>query len=162
MSTGWRLATPTYYRFCIPFILGDKKKVIYLDSDLLVRKDLSDFFNIDITDNYLAAVTDCSFNPKDGRKFQINDKEVRLTKYFNSGVLLLNCEKIREDNLKDAFSRLLDYHKKRPFNFLDQDILNIACNNNVKIVSPKFNFVINSYYGGMIAPYEETIYAEKI
>ena len=161
LSTGWRLATPCYYRFCIPFILGDKKKVIYLDSDLLVRKDLSEFFNIDISNEYLAAVTDCSFNPQDGRKIQINDKEVRLTKYFNSGVLLLNCEKIREDNLKDTFSRLLDYHKERPFNFLDQDILNIACNNNVKIVSPKFNFVINSYYGGMIAPYEKTIYAEK-
>ena len=61
LSTGRRWATPAYYRFSIPWITK-KKKAIYLDSDLLIRKDIKNLFDIDLEEYCYAAVVDGSAN----------------------------------------------------------------------------------------------------
>ena len=53
-------------------------KVLYLDSDLLVTDDLTDLFELDLGDNYLAATRSC-FSAGIG---------------FNAGVLLINNKKL--------------------------------------------------------------------
>ena len=47
LSTGRRLTTPAYYRFSIPWITK-KKKAIYLDSDLLIRKDIKNLLLMEV------------------------------------------------------------------------------------------------------------------
>ena len=47
----------TYYCLLIGELLPNEiDKCIYLDSDICICKDLSDLFNIDIKDNYIAGV----------------------------------------------------------------------------------------------------------
>ena len=49
----WTWGTATlYYKLYIPFILPHLKRILYLDGDTLVYKDLSELFNIDFQDNY--------------------------------------------------------------------------------------------------------------
>ena len=64
-----------------------------------------------------------------------------------------------------TFANLLLKHQKEKdsYRFLDQDILNIACHNKIKKLPPEYNFVLNSYYGGMLGVYEKTgkFYTEK-
>lgn len=51
------ITVQTYYRLLIGELLPNEiNKCIYLDSDICVCKDLSELFNIDIKDNYLAGV----------------------------------------------------------------------------------------------------------
>ena len=47
-------------------------KVLYLDSDLIVKGDVSELFNVELGDNLLAAVRDIDFlgnvNMQDGQR----------------------------------------------------------------------------------------------
>ena len=65
---------------------------MYLDCDILVRGGLSELYDFDLEDNYVGAAHDVN---KEIRRESI----VRLKlkgDYFNSGVQLLQLERIRE------------------------------------------------------------------
>lgn len=74
-------------------------KILYLDYDVLCRNDFSEFYEQDISDYDLAAVPD-----RYGRWFLGQ-------KYINSGVLLLNMRRIRENGLFKKCTDLLNYDK---------------------------------------------------
>ncbi len=67
-------------------------KLLYLDNDVICRKDPSDFYNIQITDFEIAGVLD-----NYGSHFFRNALFKR--DYLNSGVLLFGLSKIRETGL---------------------------------------------------------------
>ena len=127
---------PTYYRLLIADLVPLCEKCIYLDSDTLVLKDLSEFYNQNIEAYYLAGVKAAGY--------QINalQNQIRLqlddvSHYTNAGVLLMNLKKIRQDNLTQKFIELLEN------NYLDQDqdILNVACYKKIKNIHLKYNFM---------------------
>lgn len=66
-------------------------KILYLDTDVLCRKDFSDFYNTDIADYEIAAVPD-----RYGKWFFGN---IFKHDYLNSGVMLLNMANIRKSGL---------------------------------------------------------------
>lgn len=109
-------------RLVAPFFL-DLDKALYLDSDILLTKDIADLYHINIDDYYAAVCKDKNSN---------NDAEFAYLKnlpfdegddYFNSGVMLLNFRKIRQDfNLNDFPKFIKD--NERFLKYPDQDILN--------------------------------------
>jgi lipopolysaccharide biosynthesis glycosyltransferase len=116
--------TPTaFYRLSIPDLFTkDTKKVLYMDCDVVVRKDLLDLWNSDISSYYLAAVNDWGPDAP--------------TNYFNSGVMLLNLENIRQCNI---MSKARDYIKKYNPLMPDQDSLNFVANGKYLRLSQTFN-----------------------
>lgn len=109
-------------------------KVLYLDADTLVQGDLSEVYETDISDKYAAAV-------KDGLMYQFPEhiKEINLTErdfYFNSGVMLLNLDKIRQDDIIRSAVIYFNTHNEV---FGDQDVLNVVFGKDVKPLSYKYN-----------------------
>ena len=47
-----------YFRLFIPTLFPELDKAIYLDSDIVLNRDIADMFNEDIGNNYLGAVLD--------------------------------------------------------------------------------------------------------
>ena len=81
----------TFARYFIPdFVTEDK--VLYLDSDLIVTGDLTDLFELDLGENYLAAARSC-FGAGLG---------------FNAGVLLINNKKWRSENIRQQLIELTE------------------------------------------------------
>ena len=78
----------TFARYFIPDFV-EEDKVLYLDSDLVVTGDLSQLFEIELEENYLAAARSC-FGAGVG---------------FNAGVLLINNKKWKSDDIRQ---RLVD------------------------------------------------------
>ena len=118
MYRDW-ISIACYYRILIPDILPpDIKKCLYLDCDLICLKDIEELWNYDIENYYLGAVKDiasehynkCLGFPKD------HD-------YYNTGVMLLNLNKLREINLFDKCIKYCELHKDI-VNAQDQDIIN--------------------------------------
>ena len=66
-------------------------RILYLDTDVLCRKDFSDMYRADINDAEMAGVPD-----RYGKWFLGN---VFKHDYMNSGVLLFNIKRIRESGL---------------------------------------------------------------
>lgn len=131
-----------YYRIFISDIFKCYDKAIYLDCDLIVQKDLSEFFNIDIEKFVLGAILDFgviqfnnTFIPKE---YCENILKISNENYFNSGVLLINCKKFREEKIKEKC--LTTLHRIKTPIAPDQDILNVSCNKKVKFLPFKYNF----------------------
>jgi len=124
------------------FIPADVEKVLYLDVDMIVLKDLSALFETDIRNYIIAAVTDSQVKTFDNSWGGImNYKELRLpgdAKYFNTGLLLINLPKWRENNTTAKILEVIHDNKKFA-NFPDQYGLNIVLTNKWVELDPLWN-----------------------
>jgi|GEM_PF-783849 len=127
------VATPAaLLKFILPEVIPCEK-VLYLDGDLLVKEDLVDLFETDITDKYLAAVVDS------GTIYVKNEYISSVQDYFNSGVMLLNLELMREENLSEV---LIDTKmKQQDSNLMDQNIFNCVCDKRIVTLPIRYNFL---------------------
>ena len=134
-----RYITPTaLLKFDLPEIFADKDKVLYLDGDIFVQGDLREFYNTNIDDNYGAVVKSAALlKPEFHEKQSVCNND----NYFNSGVLLLNLKKMRQDNISQ---KLLEWRKYNGGYFMDQDAFNAVLSPNVKEMSCWYNFL--TYY----------------
>ena len=125
------------YKFEIPNALPEYNKAIYLDSDVIINSDLTELFNIDTGKNYAGVVKDLYSYISEHDNIRLN-KEI----YFNTGVLLLNLKKMREDNIPQ---KLFDEKKVNLYaKYMDQDIFNIVMGDNIKLLSPAYNFMLRN------------------
>lgn len=124
-----------YFRYLIPDLLQSESKALYLDSDIICRKDLKDLYNTDIT-NFAVGIV-----PGQDNDAIYNYNRLRYDKnkgYFNSGVLLLNLEYWRKNNV---FKRLMKYinEKGKFFDQQDQDALNYVLQDEKLILPLTYN-----------------------
>lgn len=52
------VTTAALLKFIIPELFKDKGKILYLDSDVIVKSDVMELFELDISDVYAAVVKD--------------------------------------------------------------------------------------------------------
>ena len=93
------VSTGAFYRLLIPDIMAqDIKKVIYLDSDLIIHLDITELWKVELGDKAVAAVP--SYLQNSGQKALHRVKYSQLCQmglvqprdYFGSGVLIINVE----------------------------------------------------------------------
>ena len=172
------ISPETYFRFYIPGLFKQYEKILYLDADLIVLKDVSLLYKENIDDYYCAAVKDsfmmtCIRNQKNNTsqypnlsylQYFITVLGMKDYNYFNAGVLLFNLDKIRKDNIEQ---KLWSFAKeKSPLEFQDQDILNAVLEGNVKYVDPKWNCLkgfgeLNPYIYHFVGPEKPWYYDKK-
>ena len=123
------------YRLFIDKILpSDIDKVLYLDCDLIVNSSLEQLWNIDLSSCPIAAVEDM-WSGKDDNYIRLGYE--KKYGYFNSGVLLINLQWWRQNNICEKFVEYLKRHNN--LKFVDQDILNGIFYENRKLISFKWN-----------------------
>jgi lipopolysaccharide biosynthesis glycosyltransferase len=136
LSSHWSIAT--YFRLLVTDILPvDLDKVLYLDSDLVVDKSLSELFNLDLAEYPLAAW---------GHHVVSNKKRLGLKNdyYFNAGVILINLAVWRRDQIaQNAFQ----FAKEHPeiVKCHDQDALNKIVDGNFLHLPQKWNSLVDLY-----------------
>lgn len=128
----------TYYRFFIARLFPEYKKILYLDSDIIVNDDISKLYNTDITDYYVAAAPEeVMAEVNTFGEYVEKTLDIKREKYFNAGILLINSEKFREFNIEQQF---IDLSKKYTFALTqDQDYLNVICKNKIKYLDLGWN-----------------------
>lgn len=114
------LTYAAYYRILLASLFGPEiEKIFYLDCDIIVLKDISSIFELDISGYALAAVLDIT-NPCDLQRMQLSIPYEKC--FFCSGVMLINLNYWREHGSEE---KLLYFSKKERHVFLhDQDALN--------------------------------------
>lgn len=120
-----------YFRLFIPTMFPELDKCIYIDSDVVLRGDLAELYDIDIGDNLIGACADRSVvEVPPLARYMENAVGVDKYSYINSGVLLMNLKKLREVEFDRHFLTLLNtYH----FDCIapDQDYLNAICSGKI-------------------------------
>ncbi len=127
-----------YLRFFIPEVLTKYDKVIYLDADVIVNGDISKLYNIDLEDYLVGAVADEVVKNSD-LFIQYVEKylNVNSTKYFNSGVMLINSKKFRDEKIFEVFSNMSEEIRFEVAP--DQDYLNVICKDKVLYLNQGWN-----------------------
>lgn len=124
-----------WFRIKIPDLCPDLDKVLYLDCDTMVNGSLTELFSIDLADNYVAAVKDVWDVKKHLKRLNMKSDS-----YFNSGMLLMNCEKFRQDKIVEKI-REYSLKYKKIIKFCDQDTLNKIIDTKKINLPQKYNFM---------------------
>ncbi|MBD2444362.1 glycosyltransferase family 8 protein [Dolichospermum sp. FACHB-1091] len=162
------LTIEAYYRLLIPELLPQKfEKAIYLDCDLVVNGDINQLWEIDLGDKYLLAAPDIWIHSVSAHNGLLNYQQLGIkdkhTKYFNTGVLVINVKKWRDEEfLKNATEYLKQ--NKEYIRFADQDILNGLLIEKWGQLDPQWNVTpgIYEYSSWEVSPFLENVYNSLI
>ncbi len=144
----------TLDRLYLPELLIGVSKVVYLDTDVLVRSDLSELYDTDVNDHVIAAKFTQMVSARNAVKLisrlttrlprdiayetrrRFHKKMQAPANVFNSGVMVMNLEQMRAE----AFT---ENHIYLATDCLcnDQDILNIYAAGRVKEIPQAWNYV---------------------
>ena len=118
-----RLSKETYYRLLISDILPESvHRLLYLDPDIVINKDLSEFYNLDMQGNAVAAGTHLFGIMEKGNLARLGMK--KTSRYINAGVLLIDLDEWRKTvTLQQIFDFISANIKK--LLLADQDVINV-------------------------------------
>lgn len=132
-----------YLRVFAPYVVDQSlEKIIYLDVDTIVQEDISKLWNISLGDFIVAAVQDTGKTVDCEWGGIPNYKELGLaadTKYFNSGVLMINPKKWRQENISSQVITALRTYKEH-VRLADQYGLNVVFANKWLMLDPLWNW----------------------
>ena len=139
--TNGYLTSQAYYRYSLGELIPYLDKIIYMDSDTIFFKDLSNFYNLNFRGHLIL-----------GRmiKYTKDNKTDRFS--INTGILLLNLKMMRKMKFETKFLNIVNngfginnIHTKNSddqgINILtaDQALLNIYFNKYIGLFPPEYN-----------------------
>jgi len=135
LKVSHHVSPATYFRLAVPYILPQNiEKVLYLDSDLIVRGSLRKLWECDIKDKPIAG------RPYKNQE-RIDSLDLNSRIYFNAGVMLINLECWRERNISIQALKFLEENPELVL-FWDQDALNKVIDGDLSILSEEWNNTI--------------------
>ena len=138
-----------YFRMMLPFLLSNEDKVLYLDTDIIVRNELTDLYDVDMGDKLFAAAVDNSDGNLSDKQHVIFDEVISSDQdfhYINSGVLLMNLRELRKVYSIESFLKTAERFKESITAF-DQDLINYMFHGRmIYIPSEKYNLFARLYY----------------
>lgn len=148
----------TYARFVLPDILAGVDRVLYLDVDMLTRRDLGALYETDLEGKALGAVIDhtlvdvlpwlgADFGPagatRPSRDYVTDIVGVADWKrYFNAGLLLIDVPALAASGRIETARAFLREKGAIAINN-DQDALNFAFDGDYKTLGPEWNCIAN-------------------
>lgn len=147
-----------YYRLLIPDLLPQYDKVIYSDTDVLFKRDLSQVYNLDISEYECASPA-----------MEKNDENMICHKYFpenqnefiySSGFIVMNCKKMRENNFVTRVYSTIEKFATR-LKFFDLDVFNLTCKK-IKNLPFRYVYLQGFYYNINIKSPWEYNFVKKI
>lgn len=140
LNSGFTIAT--FYRFLIPQMFSKEiEKVIYLDSDLIINLDIAELWHVELGDRPLAAVSEHMLGSDPAWFTMCQDGIVKLENYFNAGVMMMNPDVFRREEL--ALLNGIRFIGANPqYRFFDQDVLNYCFSTTALKLPIKFNLLV--------------------
>lgn len=163
VAKHWYVSSIAMIKFYLPELLSEYDKYLYMDGDTLVNEDLHELLNYELKPGeYLAAVADMVAMEIESQ----HKNGIDVERYFNSGIMLVNAKKCREDHITE---KLIKTKKENPdYPFMDQHVLNAVFAGKVSFLDPKWNAMLyniisfqiraaeyNAFFGTSYASYAE-------
>jgi len=132
-------------RMFLPGIVDGR--VLYIDGDTLIRRDLAPLFASELDGKLIGGVRDYGVLAGLHRISRGKDWAYRTQTeavispyptddYINSGVLIMDCAEIRREKLDEA---MVQFERATGYRTVDQDFLNELFKGRVKYLNPAWN-----------------------
>jgi lipopolysaccharide biosynthesis glycosyltransferase len=121
-------STAMFFRLRLPELLPNEKRVLYLDCDTLIYKDLAKLYNYNIEGKYFIGMLE----PRDLSYLGKN-----VENYINTGVMLFNLEELRNGKVAEKIEKfLIKYNYKLLFPV--NDSVNVVCHEKNGYFPPEY------------------------
>lgn len=131
-----RFGPVVWFRLLLPRLLVEQERVLYLDVDVFVAHPLDELWRTDLGDAALGAVRNIIEPVHRTRALALGLEDA--SEYFNSGVLLLDLEQVRRDDLMGRAGAVASERGGQSL-WPDQDALNVAFSRRWRAVHPRWN-----------------------
>ena len=132
-----RLSKATYYRLLIGDILPESvDRLLYLDPDIVINKDLTEFYNLDLKGNVIAGGTHLYGIIEMGNLSRLLISPTPKHHYINAGVLLIDLAEWRKTV---TLSQIMSFIQKN-IKFLllaDQDVINVLFSDKLLVIDER-------------------------
>jgi lipopolysaccharide biosynthesis glycosyltransferase len=108
----------------MPYLFPKHKRILTLDVDTIVRKDLSPLWDLDMGDNYFAGAVEPFWTKRHGG-----------IPYVNAGVIMWNLEAYRGKMCDNVIRSLNMTH----WQLAEQACLNSLCSGRISAIGPEWN-----------------------
>lgn len=131
------------YRLYLPELLSSVRRILYLDADILANGDVRKLWDVDVEAYAAAGRWDpplLGFKPVEEplrarcRPFR---ESTDWTKYVNSGVLVLNLERIRKEH--HLWEEAVSFWNRYGMVLPDQDAVNYILRGKIRLLPPCCN-----------------------
>lgn len=144
-----RFGSETWTRVFLADMMPNYSKVIDLDSDMILRRDIGELYRTDVSQYYLAGVQDLFvfysyYGSYINGKFKTHLGTLGLTDprdYVNAGCLIFNLDKIRNDYPLES---ILEVIKEKNFEILEQDTFNYMFRGHILHLDMSWNYLVDS------------------
>ena len=142
------ISRESYYRLLIPKLdaLNVYPYVVYLDCDIIVNSDIAGIIPDDMGDSLLAGVCDLPQQMPACRERLERDYHLNAEQYINAGVLVFNVGQWMEEGTADRCFEYLN-NLSGKFLYMDQDTINIICENRIYYLDIPWNYHWYLLYG---------------
>ena len=109
-------------RAALAFVFPQYDRILSLDVDTIVRKNISDLWELPIDNYYMAMAPEFHKSTSDWM-------------YCNAGVTLFNLEKLRDGKAKEIIREL----NREQYPFMEQDVINYLCQGEIYPMDGDYN-----------------------
>ena len=124
-----------FYQYIFDDKFSDLEKILYLDSDTIIRKSLLPLWEINMDDKLFVTFENISLS-----KDKAKDVKLKDNLYINDGAVLINFKKWRKLNIH---TKLIDFFKNKMINDSNQNSLNKSTDKQKLRLNPEYNFIEN-------------------
>ena len=108
-------------------------RVLYLDCDTCIRKNIENFYNQDLNGKTACGVMDC-ISKQHRAILGLEENEI----YINSGMMLVDLISWKQNLIENNISNIIKKFNGR-VPYADQGILNLALQGRIKLAHPRYN-----------------------
>ena len=122
LVVGKHISVVTYARIFIPDVIEEEEKVVFTDVDVLFQGDVGELYRERFEDCLICAVPEddvADGHREDKKRLGIPEDAL----YFSAGLLLIDCEKWRDENWTERLLRDARQNFEK-LKYYDQDLLN--------------------------------------
>lgn len=117
----------------------DLNRVLYLDCDIIINQSVQELWNLDLEGKTIGALMD-AFSKFYRQNIDLEENDIM----FNSGVMLIDLQRWREQKIEEKLMRFIA-RKKGRIQQGDQGALNAVLSHDTYCFEPRFNSVTIFY-----------------
>ena len=126
------ITTPTYYRLSLPDLLPNLDKIIWMDGDTLIFKDLSEMFNVDMKKYCYKGFLDYKWHLPEMDRLGLSTDN-----YICAGVMLINLKELRNCNAVEECNKFINENNDK-ISAHDQTVINAMYIDRIGVLPAKF------------------------
>ena len=132
----YRWSREMYYRLLVAELLpSNLERILYFDCDIVVNKSLSDFYNLDLGHDLIAAKSENCNYAEFRTKINLSSDGI----YFQSGVILFDLIKCRSVLSYKTVIDVVEKIGKTSLTNPDQDIINYIFDGKIMDIGIEYN-----------------------